>query len=155
MNKGTDMDLWLPYPQPHWMTRPKSDFPWGCHILSSWLSASDRPGFKSFLFIFLYYIVLIKVRGLRGTNRQSQNSHGDVKHSIGNGVAKELIGMTHGHEQWWGDCLKEWSVLDRGEQIGKNWLNCNSIINKYNLKKERGLLVFSFLENTLFHIVSS
>ena len=29
-----------------------------------------------------------------------QNSHGDVKHSIGNGVAKEHISMTHGHEQW-------------------------------------------------------
>ena len=31
----------------------------------------------------------------------------DVKYSIGNGAAKELIHMTHGHEQWWGDYLRE------------------------------------------------
>ena len=36
-----------------------------------------------------------EVRGLRSTNRQLQNSHGDVKYSIGNGVAKEFICMTH------------------------------------------------------------
>ena len=40
-----------------------------------------------------------EVRGLRSTNQQLQNSHGDMKHSIGNGVAKELIRMTHGHDQ--------------------------------------------------------
>ena len=44
-----------------------------------------------------------EVRGLRSTNRQLQNSHGDVKYSVGNGEAKELIPMTHGHEQLvWG-----------------------------------------------------
>ena len=32
-----------------------------------------------------------KVRGLKSTNRQLRTSHGDVKYSIGNGVAKELI----------------------------------------------------------------
>ena len=31
-----------------------------------------------------------EVRGLRSMNRQLQNSHGDVKYSIGNRVAKEL-----------------------------------------------------------------
>ena len=36
-----------------------------------------------------------EVRGLRITNRQLQNSHGDVKYSIGNGVAKEPT-----HEPW-------------------------------------------------------
>ena len=36
------------------------------------------------------------------TNWLLQNSHGEVKYSIGNGVAKELICMTHGHEQWLG-----------------------------------------------------
>ena len=40
-----------------------------------------------------------KVRGLRSTNRQLQNSHGDVKYSVGKGVAKELIHMASGHEQ--------------------------------------------------------
>ena len=34
------------------------------------------------------------VRGLRSTNRQ--NSHGDVKYSVGNGAAREVIHMTHG-----------------------------------------------------------
>ena len=37
-----------------------------------------------------------EVRGLRIINWQSQNSHGDVKYNIGNGVAKELIVTTHG-----------------------------------------------------------
>ena len=46
-------------------------------------------------------------RGLRSTNRKLQDSHEDVKYRIGNEVAKELISMTHGHEQWWGDCLRE------------------------------------------------
>ena len=32
-----------------------------------------------------------EVRGLRSTNRQLWNSHGDVKYSVGNGVATELI----------------------------------------------------------------
>ena len=46
-----------------------------------------------------------EARGLRSTNTYVQNSHGDVKYSIGNGEAKKLIRMTHGQEQWWGDCL--------------------------------------------------
>ena len=33
-------------------------------------------------------------QGLRSTNRQLQNSHGDVKNSIRDGVAEDLIGMT-------------------------------------------------------------
>ena len=41
-----------------------------------------------------------EVGGLRSTNRQIQNSHGDLKYRIGNGVAIELTGMTHRHEQW-------------------------------------------------------
>ena len=31
--------------------------------------------------------------------------------------------MTHRHEQWCGDCLKQWGVLGRGEQRGENWDN--------------------------------
>ena len=60
-----------------------------------------------------------EVTGLTSTNRQLQNSHGDVQYSIGNGVAEELICMTHGHEQWWGDCLREYGVLGGGVQRGK------------------------------------
>ena len=48
-----------------------------------------------------------EVRGLRSTNRQLQNSHGDVNYGIGNREAKELIFMPHGHEQWCGDCLRK------------------------------------------------
>ena len=40
-----------------------------------------------------------KVQGLRSTNWQVQNRQGDVKNSIGNGEAKELICMTPGHDQ--------------------------------------------------------
>ena len=43
----------------------------------------------------------------------------DVKYSIGNGIAKELIHMTHGHEQWWEDCLREWGVPGGRKQRGK------------------------------------
>ena len=35
-----------------------------------------------------------EMRELRSTNRWLLNSHGSVKYSIGNGVAKELIHMT-------------------------------------------------------------
>ena len=48
-----------------------------------------------------------EVRGLRSINRWLQNSHGDVKYSIGKGVAKEFTHVTHGCEQRWGDCLRE------------------------------------------------
>ena len=68
------------------------------------------------------------MRGLKSTNRWLQNSHGDVKYSIGNGVNKVRICMTHGHEQWCGDYLREWGVLGGVGQEGENWYN--SIINK-------------------------
>ena len=60
-----------------------------------------------------------EVRGLRSTNKQLQNSHGDVKYSVGNGVAKEIIHMTHGHEQWCGNCLRDKGVLGGGGQTGE------------------------------------
>ena len=61
------------------------------------------------------------VRGVRSTNRYLQNSRGDVKSSTGNGVAKELICMTHGQEQWCGNCLREggfWVEGGNGGEIG-------------------------------------
>ena len=61
-----------------------------------------------------------EVRGLRSTNRWLQNNHGDVKYSIGNGVAKELICMTHGHEQWWEDCLRDWGCWGEGSKGGSD-----------------------------------
>ena len=65
-----------------------------------------------------------------GIGLLEQNKQVDVKNSIGNGEAKELIHMTHGHEKWCGDCLREWRVLCGGGQSVKSWDNCNSIINK-------------------------
>ena len=61
-----------------------------------------------------------KVQGLRNTNWEVQHRPGGVKNSMGNGVAKELICMTHGHELR-GDCWREWGVLGgggKGERIG-------------------------------------
>ena len=60
-----------------------------------------------------------EARALRSASRYLHNSHGDIKYSIGNGVAKELISMTHGHDQWCGVCLREWGVLVEGLQREK------------------------------------
>ena len=59
------------------------------------------------------------MKGLRSINRKLQNSHGNVNYSIGNGVARKLIHMTHEHGQWWGDCLREWELLAGGGKGGK------------------------------------
>ena len=64
------------------------------------------------------------------TNWLLQNIHGDVSYSIGNGVVKGLIHMTHGLEEWYGDCLRELGVLGGGWQRGKNSDTFNSIISK-------------------------
>ena len=42
--------------------------------------------------------------------------------------------MADGQEQWCGDCLREWGLLSGEGQRRKNRDNCNTIINKYNLK---------------------
>ena len=75
-----------------------------------------------------------QVRGLRSTTSQLKYSHGDIKYSTGNGVAKELIPMTHGHDQRCGDGLSEWGVLVEEQKGGKNWDNCNSKFNRINFK---------------------
>ena len=59
-----------------------------------------------------------------------------LRADIGNGVAKELICMTHGHEQRRGDCWREWGLLGGWRQRGKIWDNCNSIINFKKSKKK-------------------
>ena len=56
---------------------------------------------------------------------------------MGNGVDKELIHMTHGQEQWCGDCPREWGVLGGGGQRRKIQDNCNSLINKIKFKKRK------------------
>ena len=40
----------------------------------------------------------VKVQGIRTINGSIQSIQGEVKNSIGNGEAKELACMTHGHE---------------------------------------------------------
>ena len=48
-----------------------------------------------------------------------QNRWEEVKNSIGNYEAKELICMTHGHELRVEDWQREWWVLGRGRQREK------------------------------------
>ena len=52
-----------------------------------------------------------KCTGNKNHNWYEQNRQGEVKNSIGNGEAKELIRMTHGHELR-GGMLKGWGVQD-------------------------------------------
>ena len=53
-------------------------------------------------------------------NRWIQNSYGNVEYSIGNGVAKECIHMTHRHETWWGYCLRVRGCCVEGSQWEKS-----------------------------------
>ena len=52
------------------------------------------------------------------------------KNGMGNGEAKDLIYMTHGHELRWGNDGGRWGTGWRGIKRRKKWDNCNSIINK-------------------------
>ena len=54
---------------------------------------------------------------------------------MGNGEAKEIVYMTHGHELRWGKCQWEEGTGWKGLKGRKNWDNCNSIINKIYFKK--------------------
>ena len=54
---------------------------------------------------------------------------------MGNGEAKELIYMTHGHELRWGKDGGRGNTGRRGRKGRKKKDNCNSIINKLYLKK--------------------
>ena len=65
-----------------------------------------------------------------------ENRQGEGKNSVGNVEAKELISMTHGHELWGGGCGREGGGQN-GVEWGGKWDNCNSIINKYILKKRK------------------
>ena len=59
-----------------------------------------------------------------------ENRQGEGKNSVGNVEAKELISITHGHELWGGGNVGGRGV-GRMEWSGREWDNCNSIINKY------------------------
>ena len=65
---------------------------------------------------------------------------GEVKNSMGNGEAKELICMTHGHEIRWGNDGGRGATEWRGIKGRKKRDNCNNIINKiYFLKNYKFL----------------
>ena len=55
-----------------------------------------------------------KSTGNKKHNWQVQNRQWEVKNSIGNGEAKELICTTHGHELRWGGMLEGRGVKGRG-----------------------------------------
>ena len=75
-----------------------------------------------------------KGTGNKQHNRLVRNRQGEVKNSIGNREAKELISTMHGHELRKG-LLEGRQVLGRGRQREKNWDNYKSIINKIYFKK--------------------
>ena len=80
-------------------------------------------------------------KGGKGTGNnkhkwQEQNRQGSVKNSIGKGEAKELTHMTHGHEIKGGflegkGIYIPFAPLEEGGKGNINWVNFNSIINKY------------------------
>ena len=69
-----------------------------------------------------------KVQGVRSIIGRHKIDR-EVKNSIGNGEAKELTCMTHGHELKGGNAGGRWCTGWRGIKGGK-WDNGNSIINK-------------------------
>ena len=72
-----------------------------------------------------------KGTGNQKCNWQAQNRQGEVKDSVGNGEAKELIYTTRGHEIRVGENAGKKSYIgQRGIKGRKKWDNCNSIINK-------------------------
>ena len=61
---------------------------------------------------------------------------GEVKNSIGNGEAKELICTTHGQELRLGNAGGSGGAGWRGIKGRKKWDNCNSMINKIYFKNK-------------------
>ena len=59
---------------------------------------------------------------------RAQNKQGEVKNSMGNVEAKELICTTHGHELRWGNDGGRRDKVE-GNNGGEEWDNYNSIIN--------------------------
>ena len=68
-----------------------------------------------------------KIHGIKSI---IQNRWGEVKNSIGNGEAKELICMTHGQELKSENDGGKRDTGWRGIKGRKKWYNSNSIINK-------------------------
>ena len=71
--------------------------------------------------------------GNKKHNWQVQNRQGEVK-NIGNGEARELICMTHGHELRGGMLVEGGVCRVEGSKGEKKWDSCNSTINKIYFK---------------------
>ena len=61
-----------------------------------------------------------KGRGNKKHKWQVESRQGEVKNSIGNGEAKELLSTTHGHELRWGNAGRRGGVGRRGIKRGNN-----------------------------------
>ena len=61
---------------------------------------------------------------------QVENRQKEVKNSIGNVKAKELMWSTHGHELRGEECWWEEGAGQRGIKRRKKWGNSNSTISK-------------------------
>ena len=75
-----------------------------------------------------------KGTGNKKHNWQVQNRQGEFKNNIGNGEAKELTRMTHGHELRGQNASGRWGTGWMGIKEREKWDNCGSIINKIYLK---------------------
>ena len=74
-------------------------------------------------------------------NWQVQHRQGEVNNSTGNGEAKELMGITHGHELKGGRNASGNGGTGERWTKGENQDNCNSMINKIYSKKQIKLLL--------------
>ena len=57
-----------------------------------------------------------KVQGLRSIIGMYKIDRGDVKNSIGNGEANELIRTSHGHEPRVGIARRKWGTGQKGQR---------------------------------------
>ena len=60
----------------------------------------------------------------------------EFKNSMGNGGAKELVCMSHGHELRWGNDCGRGATGQRRIKGRKKLDNCNSIISKIYFKNK-------------------
>ena len=88
----------------------------GDHVEGYWGEEWEKNGGKS--------------TGNKKHKWQVQNRQGQVKNSIGNGEAEELICATHGYELRGGGVGGRRGAGQRGINGGKKWDDYNSIINK-------------------------
>ena len=72
---------------------------------------------------------------------------GDVKDSMGNGEAKELVCVTQGHELRSGNVEGSAGCRVERDKGGKKWDNCNNIINKIYIFKKCSINQYLLIKN--------